>query len=464
MTMVAKSKQPEIPLPKSWDTHVKSGILHIMALAQYALTYSRSWAADSSNQRVRLRAECDRLQQEVSLLREEMRIKDARMAQIDPKRRPHYPSTARLAILELRTSRGWSLEQAAKTFLVTAETIGSWVRRIDEAGARALVDTGQPVNRFPDCVRYVVQRLKVLCPLMGKQKIAQVLCRAGLHLGTTTVGRILKEVPYPQPRKKEAPSRSGEELSAQAEKDAEVRQRVVTAKRINHVWHVDLTLVPTQLGFWTSWLPWSLPQRWPFAYCVAVVMDHFSRRAMGFAVFPKDPDSRAVRAFLGRAMHQAGVHPKYLICDRGKQFWCRDFKDWCRGKGFRPRFGAVGRHGSIAVVERFIQTVKVECTRRLPVSLRARTFRQELRWFAAWYNQHRPHTTLRGKTPEEVYLHQRPANRRPRLEPRVLWPRAAPCALPQVLVQGKPGVPIELAVSYQHGRKHLPVVTVRRAA
>ena len=43
--MAAKSKQPKIPLPKSWNTHVTSGILHIMALAQYALTYSRSWGS-----------------------------------------------------------------------------------------------------------------------------------------------------------------------------------------------------------------------------------------------------------------------------------------------------------------------------------------------------------------------------------------------------------------------------------
>jgi len=116
------------------------------------------------------------------------------------------------------------------------------------------------------------------------------------------------------------------------------------------------------------------------------------------------------------------------------------------------------------VVERFIQTVKVECTRRPLVSLRATTFRKELSWFTLWYNQHRPHTTLGGGTPEEVYLQQRPANRSPRFEPRALWPRPAPCALPQVLVKGQPGVQIELAVSYQHGRKHLPVATLRRAA
>ena len=108
--MPAKAATPEIPLPRDWSCHVKSAVLHIIALAQYALTYSRSWAADSSNQRVRLKAECDRLEQEVPLLREQIRIEDVRMEKIDPKRRPHYPPTERMAILELRATRGWSLE------------------------------------------------------------------------------------------------------------------------------------------------------------------------------------------------------------------------------------------------------------------------------------------------------------------------------------------------------------------
>jgi len=465
--MASKSKAPEIPLPKSWDKHVKTGILHIIALAQYALTYSRSWAADSTNQRVRLKADNDRLTQEVAQLREEIRIKDARLALIEPKRRPHYPPTERMAILELRASRGWSLEQTAKIFLVTAETISSWVRRIDEAGTKALVQTFEPVNKFPELVRYLVQRLKVLCPSLGKQKIAQVLCRAGLHLGTTTVGRILKEAPHSKPseKKEEAQAPSAEEVTQAEKPSTEAAKRIVTAKRINHVWHVDLTLVPTQLGFWASWLPFALPQCWPFAYWVAVVLDHFSRRAMGFAVFKNVPDSRDVRSFLGRAMRQAQAKPKYLISDKGKQFWCWGFKAWCRRKGIRPRFGALGHHGSIAVVERFIQTMKVECTRRLPVvPLRAQTFRQDVAWFIAWYNERRPHTTLQGRTPDEVYFHQRPANRMPRFEPRTLWPRPARCALPQVLVKGQPGVRLELAVSYQHGRRHLPLAALRRAA
>lgn len=85
-------------------------MLQVISLAQYATVYTRSWAVDSINERVRLKAETDRLRQEVALQREEARIKDARMAGIAPHRRPHYAPTERTAILELRAARGWSLE------------------------------------------------------------------------------------------------------------------------------------------------------------------------------------------------------------------------------------------------------------------------------------------------------------------------------------------------------------------
>jgi hypothetical protein len=89
--MSRKTTPPTIPLPKNWTGHVKSAMLHVIAPAQYALAYSRSWAADSINTRVRQAAEIGQLRQEVLLLKEENRIKDARMALIDPRQRPHYP-------------------------------------------------------------------------------------------------------------------------------------------------------------------------------------------------------------------------------------------------------------------------------------------------------------------------------------------------------------------------------------
>ncbi len=77
--------------------------------------------------------------------------------------------------------------------------------------------------------------------------------------------------------------------------------RAVRSTRSNQIWNVDLTTVPTAGGFWVPWVPWALPQRWPFCWWVGVIVDHFSRRIMGFGVFTQNPTSAAVRQMLGRA-------------------------------------------------------------------------------------------------------------------------------------------------------------------
>ena len=69
-----------------------------------------------------------------------------------------------------------------------------------------------------------------------------------------------------------------------------------------------------------------------------------------------------------------------------------------------------------------------------------------------------------GKTPEEVYHHRYPANRKPRIEPRERWPRGSPCAKPQTLIAGKPGQRFEMVVSFHKKQRHLPVVKLNRAA
>ncbi len=262
-----------------------------------------------------------------------------------------------------------------------------------------------PVNKFPDFVRLLVRRLKVLCPVMGKMKIAQALARAGLHLGTATVGRMLKE----------SSPRDNAGASVESVSAADGGPRVVAARYPNHVWHVDLGAVPIVAGFAIPWLPFTLPQRWPFCWWVAAAIDHFSRRVMGLAVFDRQPTSIQVRQFLARAIRQVGGAPKYIICDKGGQFWCDGFKAWCKRRGITPRFGAVGKHGSIAVVERFIRTMKSECTRRPPlVPMRKESTGQPVAAMGA----------------------------------ESQMPRSSPCAAPQTLVKGQPGIRVELAVTF----------------
>jgi putative transposase len=438
----------ELVLPENWDRHVRSAIVHAVSMARVAFTVSNGRIEHHYNERVRLRAENDGLRREISLLLEELRIKDARMERLTAQRRPHYPAVERLAILELRAARGWSLAQTARRMLVTPLTVVSWTHRLDDEGPDALVQVAEPVNRFPDLVGYLVRRLKVLCPRMGSRRIASVFARAGLHLGATTVRRKLTPATKPVPSRKRASV-----------------PRVVTAKRPNHVWHLDLTTVPTIGGLWISWLPLSLPQRWPFCWWVAVVADHFSRRTMGVAHFKKEPTAREMIRFLRKACRVHRCRPGHLITDHGPQFTADAFIAWCKSIGIEQRFGAIGKYGSLAVIERLIRTLKSEGTRLLPVvPLTRAAFGRELDHFAAWYNAERPHSRFGARTPDEIYFGRFPACCRPRFEPRSRWPRRSPCAAPHALVRGQPGAVLELEVERFGGRPHLPIVSLRRVA
>jgi len=125
---------------------------------------------------------------------------------------------------------------------------------------------------------------------------------------------------------------------------------------------------------------------------------------MGITVFKTEPSAVAVRAFLGRTIAARAAKPKHLICDGGSQLWpCKDFKARCDRKNIKPRFGAVGEHGGIALVERFLLTRKQVLARLPLIPLRRESFRNELAMIIPWYNEPRPHDSLGGETPNEVY-------------------------------------------------------------
>jgi transposase InsO family protein len=239
-----------------------------------------------------------------------------------------------MRIHQLKAARGWSYEQAAQVFVVDEQTLKSWLRRIDDEGESALVQLAEPVSRFPDFVRYLVRQLKALCPTMGKVRIAQVLARAGPHLGATTAGRILKETePIP------------EDVAC----TITIETRSVEARNPGELWHVDLTAVPIGAGFWVPWLPHSLPQSWPFCWWVAIVVGHVSRAVVGLAVFRSSPTAAEMQEAISQTIRRVGRAPRYIITDKGPQFRSNSWRVYCRKRAIRPRFGAVGKHGSIAI-------------------------------------------------------------------------------------------------------------------
>ena len=88
---------------------------------------------------------------------------------------------------------------------------------------------------------------------------------------------------------------------------------------------------------------------------------------------------------------------------------------------------------------------------------------EESKRYLGWYNQFRPHQTLNGRTPDDVFFlvgsttlsrplgDREPVNDKPRWELRKGWPRKTVCAAPWAVVKGRRGAKAELRVSFLEG-------------
>ncbi len=348
----------DIPLPENWPTLARKALLNAASMAHLLLVHTRSRAADSPIERVRLKSRLDDAERETTLLREQIRLLRGRLADQPPRRRPHYQPEARMDILLHMAVRGWSSAKTAREFLVSPDTVQEWRRRIDDG---AELDNPPPVNKYPEFVGIVARTLKTLVPRFGRKTIAGYFAQAGLAVSASTVRRRLREVPPPSAAE---PSTVGH-----ARKNSQGNDEIVTSKRPDHLWMLDLTAIPTSRGLAAVWFPFALPQVWPFCWWVLVIIDHYSRKVVGFALFKRPPTSREVANALGRAVERNGLAPKHLVTDQGGQFKGDAFKERCAKLGAKQRYGAVGKHGSIAIVERFIKSVKVESLRIIPIPL-----------------------------------------------------------------------------------------------
>jgi len=406
-------------------------MLHAVSLAHFDIICSWSRSADSAIQNVRLKSKLDKLQTELARKENQLRIITSRFSRLPAKNRPYYLPMERMDILIHKAACNWNLKQTAKAFQADASTISSWMKRIDDD---SLIKISVPWNKYPSFLRYVTKQLKSLVPRLGKKKIAEYFTRSGLYLAATSVGRYLKS---------ESPNKPGKpDFAIFAENE---KIKAIKSRHPDHIWTLDLTVVPTSSGFWTSWLPNSFPQCWPFCYWVAVIVDHFSRKSVGFALFRKQPTSEDVTTVLDNAVEKAGKAPKYIISDKGKQFDCGNYKNWCSGNNIKPRFGAVGKHGSIAITERFIKSLKDECTRRISVPLNFDDMRHELALYFIWYNEYRPHEYLKAQTPQEVYNHSPPIKM-------------------MEFDKGSDIPKMKLKLSFLEGRKHLPIIKFKQVA
>ena len=162
--------------------------------------------------------------------------------------------------------------------------------------------------------------------------------------------------------------------------------RHLVPTEINQLWVADLTYVRLDEAF----------------VYLAVVLDGFSRRVVGWAMADHLRASLAVAA-LEMALARRVVAPGGLVhhSDRGVQYACGDYIDRLDAAGIQPSMSRVGCPWDNAMAESFMRTLKREevdgrAYRDLAdASLSIESF------IKAIYNPHRLHSALAYRSPED---------------------------------------------------------------
>jgi transposase InsO family protein len=164
-----------------------------------------------------------------------------------------------------------------------------------------------------------------------------------------------------------------------------VLNRQFRASAPNNVWVGDVTFVPTLEG----WL------------YLAVLLDLFSRRVVGWAMSEKNDESLTLGAL--RMAIEERAPPRGLIhhTDRGTTYASTEYQDVLQQHGFQCSMSRRGNCWDNAVAESFFSTLKTECTRRMTFPTRTAAQRAIFEYIAAFYNSARRHSTIGYLSPTE---------------------------------------------------------------
>ena len=342
------------------------------------------------------------LEERIARLEAENALLRTRLLRVPARSRPRYRAHERLDILWHAARYRLSVSATARAFAVTRQTVIHWRGALKRDRPSLLPAPGG----LPDLVRELVHRLKAEWPRWGTRRIAGVLARMGVQASRSSVQRILRRPRRPAP-------------------DDSVLARTtpgLLAKRPDHIWMIDFT----RLGGLVR------------PAFVGAVLDAYSRRVLAIGLRRGEPTAAFAIRLLRRAIARHGV-PTWLVSDRDRAFRNRRVNGFLRRHAIGRRYGAVGRKGSIALIERFWRSLKTEYVNGLFLYRSQVAIETRLRRYARWYNRERPHWGLANRTPDEVHRRQ-------------------PARVPRGLTAGR------LCLRFLDGDRRLPILRLARAA
>ena len=238
----------------------------------------------------------------------------------------------------------------------------------------------RPVSDADLKLMHRIDKLHTEFPFAGSRMLRDLLAQEGFKVGRLHVATLMKRMGIEALYRKPNTSKP-----APGHRIYPYLLRKLPITRPNQVWAMDITYIPMARGF----------------IYLAAVLDWFTRRVLSWRVsitLEADFCIEAVEEALTRY-----AKPKISNTDQGSQFTSSDFIKVLAAREIMISMDGKGAWRDNVFVERLWRTIKYE-----EVYLRAYASVSEARAsigrYLGFYNSRRPHSSLDGKTPDQVYF------------------------------------------------------------
>jgi transposase InsO family protein len=212
--------------------------------------------------------------------------------------------------------------------------------KVSRAGYYRFLTTPQAGDADID-LRDAIQRIALEFPCYGRPRITAELHRRGWQVGHERVYRIMREDNLLCLRRRKFV------ITTNSNHDRPVypnRARDLVLTDINQLWVADITYIRLEVEF----------------VYLAVVLDAFSRRVIGWALDRTLEDDLAIAALQMALRHRSPVSGLVHHSDRGSQYASKDYTTLLKANQIDISMSRKGNPYDNAACESFMKTLKYE--------------------------------------------------------------------------------------------------------
>ena len=218
--------------------------------------------------------------------------------------------------------------------------------------------------------------------IYGCPRIHAALLAGGERVGRKRVARLMRKLGIEGvTRRRFKTGTTKRDAGAKAASD--LVNRDFSAEGSDELWVADITQVRTRAG----WL------------YLAVVLDVWSRRIVGWAMAPRMPAELVGDALKMAISTRQPKGPVIHHSDRGSQYTSLAFGERCREAGVVQSMGSVGDAYDNAMCESFFATLECELLDRRRFRTVAEARREVFSFIEGFYNTRRLHSALGYRSP-----------------------------------------------------------------